>query len=87
MKCPHYDRDAYGCISAGGSNCPSYGPVCSGGWLTYWTPAERAGLKAMGKEYLEVLPAAYSSDASTGAYCAINAYVRAARAVKEARRG
>jgi len=50
MNCPEYDPDAYGCMSPlVHGRCPNTSTrQCENGWLSFWTPAERAGLKAMG---------------------------------------
>ena len=60
------------------------GPPCNKcrgtGWTTFWTPAERAGLKAMGKEFINKILGRYTTD---GVKFAIRAYVNAARKSKE----
>jgi hypothetical protein len=85
MKCPKYDPDSYGCMTPwimGG--CPHPEGNCKDGWLPFWTDAERAGLKIMGRALIdprnseELWP-----DAFIGIRGTIRAYVKAARAVKE----
>jgi len=56
-------------------------------WFRYWTPAERAGLKAIGQEYkfrtrLFELTQPYFAVKETGMFM-IHSYVRAARKEKE----
>lgn len=48
---------------------------------TFWTPAERAGLKAMGEVYKDW--EGCGGDEMEGVWFAIHAFVRAARASKE----
>jgi hypothetical protein len=89
MKCQEYDPDEYGCMSPVVlGRCPLVSEKqCHGGWITFWTPAERAGLKAMGREYifnmnLFALTGPYRSVKQTGAKI-IRTYVKAARGIKE----
>jgi hypothetical protein len=46
MRCPDY-----GTPNCDGSLCSSFAE-CRYGWIPYWTPAERAGLKQMGHDFL-----------------------------------
>ena len=47
MKCQAWNEDDELCeIHA---SIPDYCDGCSRGWLQFWTPAERAGIKAMGR--------------------------------------
>jgi len=57
MKCPEYDPGAYGCISPlVYGRCPNTSTrQCENGWLSFWTPAERAGLKAMGRDLIKTI--------------------------------
>jgi hypothetical protein len=58
--------------------------VCHGkGGLPFWTPAERAGLKAMGFEVGEETDE--YQPGRDAAIDVIRAYIKAARAVKEVR--
>lgn len=58
---------------------------CGGaGWLPFWSPAERAGLKAMGEEFKINRDHSYK-ECSLGTVDAICAYVQAARKSKERR--
>lgn len=53
---------------------------CGGrGYSPFWTPAERAGLKAMGQEFK------VSGNGWINVYDTIRAFVKAARAAKEPR--
>jgi hypothetical protein len=73
VKCRSYDYRCYlYCHRAS---------ICRKGWLSFWTPAERAGLKAMGM----VLGVAYSHDllAVMGMIVLIRNFVAASRKVKE----
>jgi hypothetical protein len=81
MKCQEYDPDEYGCMSIlVFGRCPLVPEKqCHGGWITFWTPAERAGLKALG-EGLDM-----QSDPEECAVGMIRAYVQAARKSKERR--
>jgi alpha-acetolactate decarboxylase len=92
MNCPEYDPDAYGCMSPlVHGRCPNTSTrQCENGWLSFWTPAERAGLKAMGwhihiyrknqrGDFARISVALAMIEATTKLICA---YVQAARKVK-----
>jgi hypothetical protein len=84
VKCPQYDPDAYGCTSPWVmGRCPLMDPPygCYKGWRQFWTPAERAGLKAMGRNLRT--SKSHDWDAVMGIIWTIREYVRYARAVKE----
>ena len=82
MKCPDYDPDGYGCLSPWDDKCPGISAKpCSQGWITFWTPAERAGLKRMGRG--AVIKQVISEAAGIAAVETIRAYVQAARQAKE----
>ena len=83
MKCSSYDPDAYGCMSPlTHGRCPNVSERrCENGWLTFWTPAERAGLKALGRRLL--LAIHYKAPATMVLESAIKEYVAAARKSKE----
>ena len=88
MKCPDYDPDAYGCLSPCFDKCPAISArQCSCGWTTFWTPAERVGLKAMGKALRGMMNLCPKNDSNRmiiwGEAVAIRAYVKAARKFKE----
>lgn len=53
---------------------------------SYWTPAERAGLKAMGALLPRSLPRKHWWDVDFAAERAIRSFVREARAVKDKER-
>lgn len=57
--------------------------VCSYGWLPFWTPSERAGLKAMGTVSLSCIDGSFTHREPM--QYAICAYVKASRAAKEAK--
>ena len=56
-------------------------------WITFWTPAERVGLKAMGKALRGMMNLCPKNDSNRmiiwGEAVAIRAYVKAARKFKE----
>ena len=83
MNCPEYDPDAYGCISPlVYGRCPNTSTrQCRNGWIPFWTPAERAGLKRMGRG--AVIKQVISEAAGIAAVETICAYVQAARQAKE----
>jgi len=89
MKCPSYEGDVYGCINAFVIGCcpPQVsGAGCSMGWIKTWTPAERAGLKAMGCALRTFIPMSEYPTLEDGLRAhrgIIRAYVRAAREEKE----
>ena len=88
MKCPEYDPDAYGCMSPlVHGRCPNFSTRrCDNGWLTFWTPAERAGLKAMGIALRTFTPISEYPTFEDGLRAhrgIIRAYVQAARKSKE----
>ena len=57
--------------------------TCHHGWLPFWTPAERAGLKAMGRLRIELSELAGWNDEEKAAGEAIVRYVAASRKAKE----
>ena len=61
---------------------------CSHGWLPFWSEAERAGLKAMGRRIYSITKAGEELDVcelkqNCGEIVMICAFVQAARRVKE----
>jgi len=85
MKCSDYDPDAYGCMSPlVFGRCPNVSEKrCSNGWLPFWTPAERAGLKAMGEYLHQEQRDGFFIDGELRPEEIICSYVRAARKTKE----
>ena len=90
MNCPEYDPDAYGCMSPlVHGRCPNTSTrQCENGWMTFWTPAERAGLKAMGgRVYSIILATSDLTDREKAlnreSIKMIRAYIQAARKSKE----
>lgn len=93
MKCQEYDPDEYGCMSPLVlGRCPNVPEKkCSKGWIPFWTPAERAGLKAMGREYLwykkitpsYVTPDLYLRGGAAASAHTIGAFVSSSRATKK----
>jgi len=82
MKCPEYSSEVNnGSCSTPRSECPERMRPCRRGWITFWTPAERAGLKAMGRRLLVAIH--YKVPATVVLESAIKEYVQAARKVKE----
>jgi hypothetical protein len=88
MKCPGYEPDDYGCRSPMVfGRCPNIGSdkPCSLGWITFWTPAERAGLKRMGTSLRTFRPMSEYPTFQEGLLAhraIIRAYVKAARKSK-----
>jgi hypothetical protein len=87
MKCPEWEPDPtedggckWGCYD---EICPHPEAGCSSaeGWIPFWTPSERAGLKAMGKHWKYLKRISEIRAASVRAN--IRAYVEASRRVKE----
>jgi hypothetical protein len=82
VKCPLYDPDEYGCVTAitqcDYAHVPYTGPRCSLGWIQFWTPSERAGLKAMGTKWKE-----HDKSVADGVWIALTEFIKAAREVKE----
>lgn len=70
MKCPKYDPDYYGCMSPFVfGRCPHPEGRCRLGWLPFWTPVERAGIKAMGnalKSFIKSKNYSYSLKKKSG---------------------
>ncbi len=57
---------------------------CGGrGYIPFWTPAERAGLRAMGRLSLSCIDGSYTHREPM--QCVIRAYIKSARAAKEPR--
>jgi len=89
MKCPLYAPDEYGCVTAI-SDCdyaltPHSACRCSKGWITFWTEAEREGLKAMGEQYQNQEWRWLKPWFDVGVLATIRAYVAASRKVKESK--
>jgi len=89
MQCPNYDPDVYGCMSPlVHGRCPNISTrQCENGWLTFWTSAERAGLKAMGNRIYPITQAKTNLDQeeqklNREAILVIRSYIGAARKVK-----
>jgi len=80
MRCE--DWGPRGCEGGGAARCENY-PDCHSGWLPFWTPAERAGLKAMGRLRIELSELAGWNDEEKAAGEAIVRYVAASRRAKE----
>jgi len=59
--------------------------TCHHGWLPFWTPAERAGLKAMGEQYQNQEWHWLKPWFDVGVLAAIRAYVAASRKAKESK--
>ena len=79
MRCE--DRGPRGCEGGGAARCENY-PDCHSGWLPFWTPAERAGLKALGLHHC--LNRDFGGDRDEEIIAAaIVEYVKAAREAKE----
>ena len=55
--------------------------TCHHGWLPFWTPAERAGLKAIGRVSLSCIDGSFTHREPM--QYAIRAYVAASRRAKE----
>ena len=61
-------------------------PICKGhGWLPFWTPAERAGLKALGDGVLYAKENGLTRRTIELAENMVEAFEKAAQAVKERR--
>lgn len=64
-------------------------PMCHHGWLPFWTPAERAGLKAMGHGWAGIRQSVDTYGSHNMSYLregirdTIRAFVEAARAIKK----
>lgn len=87
MKCPNYDPDEYGCMSPWViGRCPHPEGRCRLGWILFWTPAERAGLKALGEWYCLETGMRTDREKFAAEYFirqSISTFVKAARAAKE----
>jgi len=83
MKCSSYSGNDGRCYLD--ALCPNSTPDdCRHGWIPFWTPSERAGLKAMGEEYLYTKSQPWmGEERQDGIIDAIDAYVSASRKVKE----
>jgi len=86
MKCLSYESMKDGsCLMAVTHGCMNHN-LCSLGWLTFWSDAERAGLKAMGIALRTFSPISEYPTLEDGLKAhrgIIRAYVQAARKSKE----
>ncbi len=90
MRCPQYEPAKSGrCYCDLGASCTyqSRRDECQNGFIPFWTPVERAGLKEMG-ERISMLRSLTRADKRKnrlyigGIKCAILAFVAAARKAK-----
>ena len=84
MKCANYSPLNDGaCLDEGTSPC-NPNPDCSHGWIPFWTPSERAGIKAIGREHKLNRDFGIKTDAMASRRI-IRFYIEASSRVKEGR--